>query len=163
MLRYKSKYKRLVGTADICVFESIQNGCKSNMQTVLDGLQNWATTNNMLLNSNKTKDIWISFCKTSPEPDTLRIKDSRLERVSQFKLLGVMAARQPALELPCTTINKESHKRLYYLHECRKANLPKEIGTTVYCTKVRPTSRICITSLGWPTKISGRWLRACAK
>ena len=34
---------------------------------------------------------------------------------------------------------KESqHRRLYYLRECRKANLPTEIGTTGYCSKIRP-------------------------
>lgn len=58
--------------ADKCtVFESITNGCKSNIQKVLDGLQDWATTNNMLLNSKKTKDMWISFWKTSTDPDVL--------------------------------------------------------------------------------------------
>ena len=33
---------------------------------------------------------------------------------------------------------KKASKRLYHLRECRKANLPTEIGTTVYCTKIRP-------------------------
>ena len=37
--------------ADDCTAsESIPNGELSNVQKVLDGLQNWATTNNMLLN-----------------------------------------------------------------------------------------------------------------
>ena len=45
------------------------------MQKVLDGLQNWATTNNMLLNSKKTKDMWISFCENPIEPDLLRMND----------------------------------------------------------------------------------------
>ena len=44
--------------ADNCTAsQSIPNGELSNMQKVLDGLQNWATTNNMLLNSKKTKDM----------------------------------------------------------------------------------------------------------
>ena len=76
-------------TDDCTASESIPNGELSNMQKVLDGLQNWATTNNMLLNSKKTQDMWISFCKNSIEPDLLQINDSCLERVSKFKLLGV--------------------------------------------------------------------------
>ena len=42
---------------DCAASQSIPNGELSNMQKVLDGLQNWATTNNMLLNSKKTKDM----------------------------------------------------------------------------------------------------------
>ena len=62
--------------ADDCTAsESIPNGELSNMQKVLDGLQNWATTNNMLLNLKKTKDMWIPFCENSIEPDLLRIND----------------------------------------------------------------------------------------
>ena len=63
--------------ADDCTaLESISNGELLNMQKVLDGLQNWATTSNMLLNRNKTKDVWILFCKNSIKPDPLRINDS---------------------------------------------------------------------------------------
>ena len=81
---------RMCEYADDCtVYESAPNGCSSNMQKVLDGLQSWATTNNTLLNPKKTKDMWISFCKNPVEPDTLRINNTQLERVSQFKLLGV--------------------------------------------------------------------------
>ena len=43
----------------------------------------------MLLNRNKTKDMWISFCKNSIKPDLLRINDSCLDRVPKFKLLEV--------------------------------------------------------------------------
>ena len=52
---------------------------------------------------------------------------------------GCMATRQPILELPCWSDNKESQQlRVYYLRECRKANLPREIDITIYCTKISP-------------------------
>ena len=52
---------------------------------------------------------------------------------------GGMATRQPILELPCWSDNKESQQlRVYYLRECRKANLPREIDITIYCTKISP-------------------------
>ena len=70
------------------------------MHKVLDGPQNWATTNNMLLNSKKTKNMWISFCKNSIELDLLQINDSCFERVSKFKLLEVWQ-QDNLLELQC--------------------------------------------------------------
>ena len=108
------------------------------MQKVPDGLQNWATTNNMLLNSKKTKDMWISFCKNSIEPDLLRINDSWLERVSKFKLLGVWQQDNLCWNYHVEQTAKKASKRLYFLRECKKANLPTEIGITIYCTKIRP-------------------------
>ena len=68
----------------------------------------------------------------------IKWNDSCLERVSKFQLLGVWQ-RQPFLELPCWSNNKESQQlRVYYLKECRKANLPREIDITIYCTKISP-------------------------
>ena len=66
---------------DCTAFESIPIGELSNMKEVLDGLQNWATTNNMLLKPKKTKDMWISFSRNSIKPDALQINDLCLERV----------------------------------------------------------------------------------
>ena len=82
--------------------------------------------------------MWISFCKNPVEPDTLRINNTQLERVSQFKLLGVWQQNNLRWNYHIEQTTKKACKRLYYLRECRKARLPTEIGTTVYCTKIRP-------------------------
>ena len=108
------------------------------MQEVLDGLQNWATTNNMTLNPKKTKDMWTSFSKNSLKPNALRINDSCLERLLNFKLLGVWQEDNLCWSYHVEQTVKKASKRLYHLHECRKANLPTEIGITVYCTKICP-------------------------
>ena len=33
---------------------------------------------------------------------------------------------------------KKANKRLHYLRDCPKAQLPPDVGTTVYCMKIRP-------------------------
>ena len=70
----------------------------------------------------------------------IKWNDPCFERASKFQLLGVwMATRQLILELPCWSDSKESQQlRVYYLRECRKVNLPREIDITIYCTKIRP-------------------------
>ena len=35
-------------------------------------------------------------------------------------------------------MTKKANKRLFLLRECRKANLPKDVGTALYNTKIRP-------------------------
>ena len=40
-------------------------------------------------NAKKTKDMWICFGKSNPQPPTLYIVGNMIERVDTFKLLGV--------------------------------------------------------------------------
>ena len=85
-----------------------------------------------------TKDMWISFCKHSIEPETMRINNAQVKRVSQFKLLGVWQQNNLRWNYHVEQTIKKACKRLYHLRECRKARLPMEVGITVYCTKIRP-------------------------
>ena len=61
-----------------------------------------------------------------------------MERVSQFKLLGVCQQNNLRWNYHFKQTIKKACKRLYHLRECRKARLPTEVGITVYCTKIRP-------------------------
>ena len=55
----------------------------------MNHLESWAAVNKMEINAKKTKDMWISLKKTSDTPPPLHINNVKLERVTQFKLLGV--------------------------------------------------------------------------
>ena len=44
----------------------------------------------MSLNLKKTKDMWICFKESFPEPPQLSIDGTFIERVNAFKLLGVL-------------------------------------------------------------------------
>ena len=60
--------------ADDCTqSECIMKAKCSNMQEVLDSVQNWSNTNKMKLNAKKTKDMWIYFGKYNPQPPNLYI------------------------------------------------------------------------------------------
>ncbi|CAB4022209.1 Hypothetical predicted protein [Paramuricea clavata] len=62
--------------ADDCTQdEVIPYGSTSNMQEVLDAINDWAHRNKMKLNAKKTKDMWICFKAAIPEPPHLKIGD----------------------------------------------------------------------------------------
>ena len=55
--------------ADDCTQgESVQLGATSHMQEVLDAMHTWADKNKIILNSKKTKDMWIYFGNRIAEP-----------------------------------------------------------------------------------------------
>ncbi len=78
--------------ADDCTQDQIiERGMCSSMQEVIDGLsiRAWAETNKMALNPKKTKDMWLCFTDSIPEPLRIRIAgDEEVKRVNSFKLLG---------------------------------------------------------------------------
>ena len=110
----------------------------SNMQEVLDSVQNWSNANRMTLNAKKTKDMWICFGKSIPQPPNLYIGDVMIERVSSFKLLGVSCQSNMKWNSHVKEITHKGNRRLCHLRQCRKAHLPTEVGLATYCTKIRP-------------------------
>ena len=76
--------------ADNCTQNQIvERGTCSTMQAAVDELSGWANTNKIVLNSKKTKDMWICFTDSIPEPPRIQIKNEEVERVKSFKLLGM--------------------------------------------------------------------------
>ena len=125
--------------ADDCTQgEAIPSGSSSHMQEVLDAMNGWADRNKMVLNSKKTKDMWICFKDVIPEPPSLMIGNNVIERVNSFKLLGVWIQDNLEWSTHIEEITKKANKRLFYLRECRRANLPIKVGLTCYETKIRP-------------------------
>ena len=70
--------------------ESVQLDATSHMPEVLDAMHTWADNSKMILNSKKSKGMWIYFGNRIAEPSSpLTTGGEMIERVSSFKLLGV--------------------------------------------------------------------------
>ena len=121
--------------ADDCTLdESVSQGSISHMP-----VQDWSTSNNMTINPKKTKDMWICFNTATPEPDPLLICSEVVERVKSHKLLGVWHQNNLKWNLlHLESIVKKANKCLYSLRECRRANVPSEVGITCYESRIRP-------------------------
>ena len=125
--------------ADDCTLdESVKEGNVSHMQEALNSMQKWADADKMALNSKKTKNMWICFRHCIPEPPPLSIDGEIIERTSSFKLLGVWLQNTLKWNDHIREITKKANRRMFCLRECRRANLPTEIGITCYLTKIRP-------------------------
>ena len=92
----------------------------------------------MKLNAKKTKDMWICFGKSDPQPPNLYVGDNMIERVDTVKLLGVGCQSNLKWNSHIKEITRKGNRRLHNLRQCRKAHLPKEVGLATYCTKIRP-------------------------
>ena len=125
--------------ADDCTeHELISLNSQGNMQEVVDEVVKWTSNNKMELNSKKTKDMWICFSNKIPEPPPLFCGTETIERVETFKLLGVWQQNNLKWNTHVHQTVRKACKKLFHLRECRRSNLPVEIGLTTYISKIRP-------------------------
>jgi len=91
----------------------------------------------------------LKICGNSVKPEILRINNTHLERVSQFKLLGVWKQSNLRWNYHFEQTTKKAKKRLHFLRECRKA-IKVAYGDWYYSLWYQNPSTlwICVTSLG---------------
>jgi hypothetical protein len=73
--------------------------------------------------------MWICFTESVLEPPVY-IGDELAERVDKFKLLGMGLQNNLKWNNHVETVIQKANRQVYILRECRKANLPVEVGIT---------------------------------
>lgn len=74
---------------DTTTSEVAAKGCESNVQQLADRVAQWSSDNRVKLNSDKCKELRISFGKNQPEFQPILVNGQELEVVQSAKLLGV--------------------------------------------------------------------------
>jgi hypothetical protein len=59
-INHKDRWKYVDDTS---LSETIGKGCQSNLQSVINNIDQWCTENDMMLNRSKCKELIISFAK----------------------------------------------------------------------------------------------------
>ena len=91
------------------------------------------------LNTDKCKEIWISFTKSQQEFEPILVKGDGLEVVDSVKLLGLNIFSDLTWNIHINEILKKSSKRLYFLVQLKRAK--------VTCTGLGLFYSSCIRSI----------------
>ena len=85
----------------------VQKGSSGSMQTHVNQAVSWSTTNKMIPNVDKTKDMVISFHKQPIDILPICIEGIEIERVKSVKLLGIIITeKSPGMKIPPTSVPK---------------------------------------------------------
>jgi len=109
------------------------------LQACADYLVHWTQSNGMIINTNKTKKILICFNKkvnTNGIPQ-LCIHGSNIDRVTNFKLLGVFISSDLSWDTHVTYMLQKAAKRMHCTIYLVKAGIPVNDILCVYCTVIR--------------------------
>jgi ribonuclease P/MRP protein subunit RPP40 len=111
---------------DITAIERIDKPCSSNMQSVADEMIDWSNDNLMKFNIKKTKDMIIDFSLNKVSPALINVNDQSIQRVSSFRLLGVIVMNTLCWDEHVTSICSKASKRLYFLKLLKKSSLSSD-------------------------------------
>ena len=108
---------------DMSLSEVINIDTPSRLQSDLDQISNWSTSNNMSLNPKKCKEIAICPLKISPDLDSLSINDIPLDTVSSHKLLGLKLMDTLKWNDNSKNIVTKASKRIYIIRVLKRTHL----------------------------------------
>ena len=117
--------------------EVITKGEKSNAQAMVDKVIHWSTVNRVKLNSEKCKELRISFSKDQPVFDPIVSNGQPLEVVKSAKLLGLKLTNNHLWNEHINATIKKASKRFFFLIQLKRANVSLKDLVLFYITCIR--------------------------
>ena len=120
---------------DTTVLGLIRNNDESAYREEVQHLAAWCASNNLVLGT-KTKELIVDFRKSKASIHTpIHINGAEVERVTNFKFLGVHISQDLSWSLNTSTLIKKAQQRLFFLRKLKKAGLSPQILRNFYrCT-----------------------------
>ena len=118
---------------DTTVLGLITGNDETSYRREAERLVEWCGDHNLVLNTTKTKEVIIDFRRArhlSHSP--LLIGGEEVERVSNFKFLGVTVADDLSWRTNITSAVGKAQQRLFYLRKLKRAKLPQGLMVNFY-------------------------------
>ena len=132
---FKAKLWKYVD--DTTTSQVVAKGGASNAQHIADCVSQWSLDNRVQLNSEKCKELRISFTKKQSEFHPILVNGNQLEVVRSAKLLGVIITSDLSWNEHINETVKKASKRLYFLVQLKRAKLPCRDLVLFYATCIR--------------------------
>ena len=136
-MRTNSVKQYIQKTSETPTSEVVAKGGVSNAQHIVDCVAQWSLDNRVQLNSEKCKELRISFTKKQSEFHPILVNGNQLEVVRSAKLLGVIITSDLSWNEHVNETVKKACKRLCFLVQLKQARLPCRDLFLLYATCIR--------------------------
>ena len=124
----------------------ISDGDETAYREEVQSLTTWCSANNLALNTTKTKEIIVDFRRKKVDHPPLYINGEGVERVHDFRFLGVQISDDLTWTLNITAIIKKAQQRLHFLRVLRKNNLEQKLLLSFYRSTMESLLTYCLTT-----------------
>ena len=122
-------------------YDGIRSRCQGQPQLcpgyIADKLAEWSMQNRVKLNSEKCKELRISFVKNEPQFAPIVVDGKELQRVTSVKLLGLTIWSNLTWNEHISDVIKKASKRQYFLMQLKRSRVPRHDMSTFYTTCIR--------------------------
>ena len=122
---------------DTTVSEVVPKEQASNVQKIVDRVEDWSRVNKFQLNSDKCKELRISFAKNKVDLFLVVVDGRILKVVDHAKLLGVTITSNLSWNMHMSEIVKIASKHLYFLRQLKRAQVEKTNLLRFYTSCIR--------------------------
>jgi hypothetical protein len=130
---------------DTTVIGRIAGGEEAAYRKEVASLVSCCGDNNLILNMEKTKEMIVDMRKERSTHQPLFIRELEVERVSNFKYLGVNISEDLTWKPLVTQLVKKAQQRLYFLRRLRRFGMSSKILNNFYGCVVESVLTNCIT------------------
>jgi len=123
---------------DLTNSECLMGSLPGILQTSMTAVESWAASYSMEANAKKTKDMVISCRRVPVNPPPLMLGGQPVERVTKFKLLGVIVTHDLTWDEQVKSMVSKAQPRIHYLRLAKRAGLPSDLLLTIYTSFIRP-------------------------
>jgi hypothetical protein len=117
--------------------EIVAKGHSSYSQNIVDSVAQWSLDNKLILNDEKCKELRVCFARNQEDFQPIYVNGKELEIVKSAKLLGVTVTSDLSWNAHINNVIKKAAKRLYFLVQLKRANLPRKDLVLFYITCIR--------------------------
>ena len=122
---------------DTTASEVVAKGNRSCAQDIADKVAEWSMQNRVKLNSEKCKELRLSFVKNEPQFVPIVVDGKELERVTSAKLLGLTISSNLTWNEHISEVIKKASKRLYFLVLLKRSRVPRHDMSTFNTAYIR--------------------------
>lgn len=111
---------------DTSISETVEKGCDSNLQRVVDDLSRQWSNEGFQLNEAKCKELRISFTNNNLTFNPILLNGKPLEEMPSAKLLGLNISSDLRWNVHVLELGKKASCRLYFLRQLKRSQVKTE-------------------------------------
>ena len=108
----------------------------------------WCNSNFLQLNKSKTKELRIDFRrKGTEEINVLKIDGTPIEKVKEYKYLGVLIDKRLNFDKHARNVNSKMNKRMWLVKKLKRTGIDQRLVRQAFQAFVEPIARYGYTAL----------------
>ena len=135
------------------VFEICNPTSVSVLQQSASSIANWSIDNGMRINTMKTKEMIIRFCRDPVFLPYINIDGAAIERVSQVKVLEVTLSSDLSWNAHVDGIVSKARKRVFLIYQLKRAGIGQCDLVRIYISVIRPVGLVEYACPAWNTNL----------